>query len=556
MGGLPPPRNSRPPGSCVRRALYGPGGSGGQAWRPARGDRRIVDGDQRSRGEGIARGADAGCIALAAVAFAYVVVRAASLSFVHDESLSYLHYAFPGVPLADVLRFEGFAASNNHLLNTLGMRAAALLFGPWELALRLPNVLALLPYLGAAYALTRRLRSVPARLAAFTAVAANPFALDFFGLARGYGLALAGAALALWFLVRCGEDDGRAAPRHAAWAAVFSGLAALAQFAFVVFHVATLAVVGLLALRRAGAAAAGEGRVGVFARQVALPAAFSALALLVAVPALWKLRAVGELYIGGREGLFANTLRSLLRSSAYATDGNAALETVAVGACLALVGVGYALLAVRARDDAGGGPTRRAPAVGLVPLALLLVMAAGTVALHHLLDANYPEDRAALPFALPLVLAIGFAADELTRRGPWLRPMGHAAAGLLLLGAVWAAARGANLDHTLLWAYDADTRVAMRELARAGPGGQGAAPPDGAGRIGVSWRLEPSVNFYILRFGMRWLAFAHRGGLASEPFDYYFHEPQDGAALAGTPVVVLRIFPRTGNVLAARVPTP
>jgi hypothetical protein len=433
------------------------------------------------------------------------------------------------------------------------MRVAALLFGPWELGLRLPNLLALLPYLAAAYALTRRLRSVPARLAAFAAAAANPFVLDFFGLARGYGLGLTGAALALLFLVRCAEDDARAAPRHAAWAVVFSGLAALAQFAFVVFHVATFAAVGLLALRRAGAASIGPGRAGVFARQIALPAA---LPLLVAVPALWKLRAVGELYIGGRDGLFANTLRSLLRSSAYATDANAALESVAGVACLALIGVGCALLAVRARDDAGGGPLRRAPAIGLVPLALLLAMAAGTVALHHLLNANFPEDRAALPFALPLVLVIGFAADELTRRGRWLRPAGHVAAGLLLLGAVGSAVRGANLDHTLLWAYDADTQAAMRELARAVSEAPGGAPPAGARKIGVSWRLEPSVNFYILRFGMRWLAFAHRGGLASEPFDYYFHEPQDGAALAGTPVVELRVFPRTGNVLAARAPSP
>jgi hypothetical protein len=211
---------------------------------------------------------------------------------------------------------------------------------------------------------------------------------------------------------------------------------------------------------------------------------------------------------------------------------------------------------VRARDVAGGGPLRRAPAIGLVPRALLLARAAGTVALHHLLNSTFPEDRAALPFALPLVLVIGFAADELTRRGRWLRRAGHAAAGLLLLGAVGAAARGANFDRTLLWAYDADTKAAMRELAHAGPEAHGAAPPDGARKIGVSWRLEPSVNFYILRFGMRWLAFAHRGGLASEPFDYYFHEPQDGAALAGTPVVVLRVFPRTGNVLAARAPSP
>jgi hypothetical protein len=354
--------------------------------------------------------------------------------------------------------------------------------------------------------------------------------------------------------VRAGEDDERAA-RHGAAALACSALAVLAQFTFLLFHLAAGLVVAIFALRRAREAPGA--RAGVFARQIAAPAAIGAAALGIAVPALAKLRAIGELYAGGTQGFFADSVRSLLRSSFYATGGDAAIETGVGLACALAVGVGIASLVGSRPVERGGRAAPRLPAIGVVPILLLLAIAAGCIALHHLLGVRYPEDRGALMLWLPGVLAIGFAADALAQRGPRLRLAGHAVGGLLVLGTATSLAHGANLTHTLLWAYDADTRAAVRAVAEAeSRAAHGVLPADGARRIGVSWRLEPSENFYILRFGLRWLAFAHRGDLRSEPFDYYFFEPQDADALAGTRLATLRTFPRTGNVLAARSGAP
>jgi hypothetical protein len=67
----------------------------------------------------------------------YVAVRAALMSFTHDESLTYTILKGD-----ETWVFTG----NHHVLNSILAKGSALLFGYSELALRLPNVLAFAAY--------------------------------------------------------------------------------------------------------------------------------------------------------------------------------------------------------------------------------------------------------------------------------------------------------------------------------------------------------------------------------------------------------------------------
>src|SRR6476620_5103779 len=107
--------------------------------------------------------------------FIYVFVRATFLSFTHDESLSYA--------LIKVDSAIGDKA-NHHWLNTWLMSVCSSLFGDKEIALRLPNVLAFIPY--AFYG--HRLISLPGKkyflLLVIPLLFFNPFVMDYFSLAR------------------------------------------------------------------------------------------------------------------------------------------------------------------------------------------------------------------------------------------------------------------------------------------------------------------------------------------------------------------------------------
>ena len=79
--------------------------------------------------------------AVAALLVAYSGYRAATASFTHDESYSYLLFA--SGPLEEILiAGERPVSANNHLLNSLLMKLNASVFGTSELSLRLHSVLA------------------------------------------------------------------------------------------------------------------------------------------------------------------------------------------------------------------------------------------------------------------------------------------------------------------------------------------------------------------------------------------------------------------------------
>jgi uncharacterized membrane protein len=138
---------------------------------------------------GAIRRSTASAAVLAAAGLAYVAARAARVSFTYDESYSYFH--FVGAPLRTVLFFQGDVTENNHSLNSLLMTLSARVAGNSELALRLPNVLAFVGYAAAVLFLVCRFQNAVSRILCAVLLLMNPFVLELFSLARGYGLALA-----------------------------------------------------------------------------------------------------------------------------------------------------------------------------------------------------------------------------------------------------------------------------------------------------------------------------------------------------------------------------
>jgi len=131
--------------------------------------------------------------AVAAIAIGlYVVVRAARLSLTYDEAAGYIRYiaphAFPDFDNGPLAPFN-FEVATNHLLSTILTKVLVLLWGPGELVLRTPAIAGYLLYVWFSASLLRRLTHTVFAAAGFLLVVLNPYVLDFFSLARGYGLA-------------------------------------------------------------------------------------------------------------------------------------------------------------------------------------------------------------------------------------------------------------------------------------------------------------------------------------------------------------------------------
>ena len=469
------------------------------------------------------RGADRATALVAVALFLYVALRAACVPIVHDEAFSYRNFA--GRSFATILSSETPEPANNHVLNSLLVRVAALALGPSEWTLRLPNVLAFALFLVCGIALVRRFSGSAPRVCGFLLFAGNPFLLELFSLSRGYGLGLAFLAAALLAFVRAEE-----APDSARRDLLLGGLSGfLAVFANLAFLLPVLALLGVVVVRNRR----------VLRRWAPFLAVAPLLVVAILGPRIVALKRAGQFYAGGTKGFFADTVGSLVRITEEGANGGPLVHAIVVTATVGLLLL--ALVGILAPSLAGGGRIAR------VAGSVLLLAATGSVAQHFLLGTPYLEDRTAI-FFVPL-LALGAAAglDALgaSPRSP-ARIAGRTFAGVLAALALALLARSANVDRTTLWRYDADVRRVVDDLTALHAEGLGRI------RIGGNWVFEPALNFYRETRRLEWLEPIVRND-ALDRCNVVLTSVYDRVPVPEGEFLKRRGFSLSGNVLLVRV---
>ncbi|MFT7344594.1 MAG: putative membrane protein, partial [Lentimonas sp.] len=176
------------------------------------------------------------------VVFSYVIYRAYTLSFTHDESLSY----FINHGWVDIQN-----TANNHWLNTWLMKVFEGVFGSSEFALRLPNVLAFIPYFLGVIWFSRQMNNGLFVFGFLSLFLLNPFLIEYFSLARGYGISLGFTMISLvcfMKLISENENGGRFIRTFFLLLFSMSG-ALLANFTFINFYIAALILVFWLVIQ-------------------------------------------------------------------------------------------------------------------------------------------------------------------------------------------------------------------------------------------------------------------------------------------------------------------
>ncbi|HNW75767.1 MAG TPA: hypothetical protein PKJ28_02670 [Bacteroidales bacterium] len=162
--------------------------------------------------------------------FLVIVYKIFHVPVTHDEAFTAIHYT----PYSywEIMMYPD-AWPNNHILNTLLVKFFSSLFGMEQWAIRIPNMLAFLLYAIGVFRLVRAIfrHDSPFLLPASILFICNPYLLDFFGLARGYGLCIGLATLSLSYLIT-GIKRSRTPD---IWMAFFlSMLASYANFASII----------------------------------------------------------------------------------------------------------------------------------------------------------------------------------------------------------------------------------------------------------------------------------------------------------------------------------
>jgi hypothetical protein len=140
---------------------------------------------------------------LGAIIFVYLLARIILMPVSDDEYMT-IHY-HSCMPWWDVLTCgqpNKIWSGNNHILNTIFVKLEIGIFGRKDWAIRLHIVVAFL--FSFYYALQLLQLYVPSafrQVLYLTILFCNPYLLDFFAIARGYALSIAGFYIAIYYLI-------------------------------------------------------------------------------------------------------------------------------------------------------------------------------------------------------------------------------------------------------------------------------------------------------------------------------------------------------------------
>lgn len=257
---------------------------------------------------------------LGVLLFILVAYKAFTVGITHDEA-----YSFWLVKTMSINQMGGTA--NNHWLNSIGIMLFTSLFQSDSVGvMRLQSLIGFMVYGAALFSFVRHIDRVALQVLFLSLFLLNPYVLDFFSLARGYGLSLGLQMMGFYYAYRAFKSRDK---RDVLKVFIWMSLALAANYSTLYVYLAFSAVYFLTLIQHRHTKAD---------RVVWLTVALQLLAVATAVTNLFIIRHFGDLEFGARSSFVEDTLTSLVLSSTYGTIS----KPVAFGIAIAL----YAVLVI------------------------------------------------------------------------------------------------------------------------------------------------------------------------------------------------------------------
>ena len=442
-------------------------------------------------------------IILSLVLVSYTFYRADRLSMTHDESSTYVR--FHDKSAFSCLRDMGcWGSANNHLLNTFLFQKATKVFGVSELSIRLPNLLAHLGFIVFSILLTLSFTTKPIpSVAAFSIINFNPFLLDFFSLARGYGLAMFFLMAGLYLMRRYFDQ---LKPGFVFGSFFMLTLGTFSVFTSINSYVATWCALILVLLTF-------DSKIS-WIKKWTNPngiALLFALILVVALyPAIQYLNNVGEFKWGSTD--FLDTFRFMVSDSLY---GQKYLPSVLLNLAMAVIIAVSIFLGMSQFWQNKSNPLNR---FFLFIAALTITSFLISIAQHYLLGSNYPINRKSILLLVSIQTLLAITVLFISQKE--LRYSDRFIA-LVLIFIFFHFSRSANLDRTREWWYDSDTKKVLFELEND-PNIENIS-------LGVHWYFQPTTRFYVENGGLTKISTPKYSKSIQQDtlYDFYYVEGKD-----------------------------
>ena len=456
-------------------------------------------------------------IALLGFFFLYIFIRSLLVSFTHDEAFTFIHYA--ATSYQEIWEFE-YVTANNHFFNSIATRFIYKLITSEEWSLRLPNTLgfALILYFLFKTFYTQnnyKLLAIPLVLITLS----SPYMLEFFSLCRGYGLSIAFLFGGIYQLFQYVNSP--------------SLRRSIYLYLFLLFAVAThlVIVVPFIAIT------------GIFIifttvysfkhkntskwANLLLPMVTATTLYLSFKSHVEKLIQEGQLYFGGTNGFYQDTVQTLSWKALYANKYSLLpTENLAILFIGLFIVIGSSLFYKLIQEKF----ELRSNKAFLI-WSILLVCFIGNFLQHELLGSKFLIGRTALYYLFLFLLLLSLSIKEWAEKVHYKQSLligGYAIAFVLIFHLI----KNSNFNSTLDWYVDANVKNAIELVNNNAPDVERGTV------LEVDWNFEPTFNFYNKSRNYWKIKHATRENIQSGG-DYYFVSMDSNHAMVSTMELLL-----------------
>lgn len=467
--------------------------------------------------------------------FAYTLIRAALLSITHDEALMY--NLLKQTSFADIFLYKILA--QDHMLNTLLMRFLSEIFGPSVFVLRLPNLIGHLLFLVFSYLILRKTLNGKILAAAFILLNFNPYMLDFFSIARGYGLSTGLMMPSLYFILNYAKNNKL---KNLIWSYLFGLLSVLTVVTMLYYFAALIGWTLLYLVLNSCKGFKNKNKLWQQLLPVAVILLSIVLLFLLLKEPISRITGKGFIQQQYETNFFSRTIQTMFASAGYSRYSGLAVAVLSYVLVASFAVATYVQIRklLKSKMSSITSP-------GFILYFLGMSIAIGTTILHYWNGTRFLDNRLTV-FLMPLLLLTPiyllndlFNANDIGKKTSII--LSYSLTFLFILNMVTAA----NFTHYIDWKYDASTKMMMKEIKQL----RQEQTVKGVS-IGINWFFEPAINYYREVYDMEWVTKVNRNGIEHKTFDFYYVSSEVIHSPVFDSCVLLKEYPVSQTVLFKR----
>jgi hypothetical protein len=467
--------------------------------------------------------------------FGYTASRAYLLCFTYDESWTYLAYVHNGF-----ITFKRYVQgdTNNHLLNTWLMELSIKLFGESEFTMRLPNVLSHLLFLVYSAKIVRTLSSKALIIGGFLLLNMNPYLIEFFSVARGYGISMGLIMASLYFAYKFISLNGDY--RNAFISVLFASIAVLAYFLMINFLLIITSILLIqLILRYRNINGNTSSRKTLFLIRNSMFIVSPLMIFFYVIPVIINLKKVGSMDFGTGFSFWHCTVFFLI------AEANAKFPKVDYKLFIGEVFVALTLItsAVLIMYNIIKKKERLFDSFLNILFMIIILSFFASYLQKMFFNILYPLGRYALIYYPLFTLLLIFLFNKLQNISRLaFRILFYSVLTIVMVNCLFYI----NFKSVHEWSTEADTRDMVNYLTQRK---KEISPDKNNITIGVTFQSQFDVNFYKTLYHLNWLNENGASKIFDKLNDYYYLSADDTAELKGISYKIIKTYPNTKTML-------